>query len=97
MATATETDVSQLVNSAFEEIECAAKASVSFPHAGRKAAYISFHGCGKPGFVCQAHYKVVLEEILPFFKRTLQRGAIICRLCDREFTAVETWVQVYPL
>jgi hypothetical protein len=91
MSTEVSTDVTHLVNSAFEEMECIWDTH-DCEHGGDKAAVLDYHGC-LDGFVCREHYNVFLRRLGEVPADV--RGK--CDGCGVFFGSVEEFVKVYPL
>ncbi|SHW94001.1 Uncharacterised protein [Mycobacteroides abscessus subsp. abscessus] len=99
MATATETDVTSLVNSAFSEMECFFKPGAGHrDHSGNTAALLSSHGSCGEGLVCEAHYREFTDEILPGHARVMEQiGYIKCIGCGQKFKRLDDFVKAYPV
>ncbi|WP_133177056.1 hypothetical protein [Mycobacteroides abscessus] len=91
-----DTDVSSLVNAAFDEIECCIPTEFG-EHEGCKVAFMDNHGCDS-GYVCFGHYTRHLAARIESSKRTLASGKTIrCLDCNGIFRTIDEWISVYPL
>lgn len=87
-ATEAATDIAELVDGAFGELECVAPTSGGITHGGETAAYYKQHNC-RVGWLCQKHLDVFLDWL-----RRPHAGRVMCYDClkvmtDREFATVE--------
>lgn len=96
MATATEVDVAQLVDSAFDECNCGST-NKEVQHQGKIAGLWVGHTCATY-LICEAHFKWAVEVTIPRRKRKLERfGHIVCAECGQKFLTVEEFITAYPL
>ncbi|SIL62114.1 hypothetical protein [Mycobacteroides abscessus] len=94
MTTTTEADVSQLVESAFDECGSTAK---EVQHQGKIAGLWVGHTCANY-LLCEAHLKRAIEVHIPRHKRKVEKfGHIICAECNHKFLTNQEFVTVYPL
>lgn len=88
------TDISSLVNNAFDDIECIGSPD-KHPHEGDKAAYYVGH-CGQEGLICQGHLQWFID-CLPVLRGDIKAfGEIICE-CGGICKTVDEFGKVYPL
>lgn len=101
MSTGVETDVSSLVNAAFNELDCTSCRKHEVPCGGAVAAYTLGHVCpvrDSCGPRCEAHYKHFLDVLLPDWRETIRVfGGIRCKHCNRVFSSVEAFCKTVPL
>ncbi|SHX06627.1 Uncharacterised protein [Mycobacteroides abscessus subsp. abscessus] len=96
MATATETDVSQLVEAAFDDCRCGSTTK-EVQHQGKIAGLWVGHTCANY-LLCEAHLKRAIEVCIPRHKRKVEKfGHIICAECNHKFPTNQEFVTVYPL
>ncbi|MDM2418400.1 Uncharacterised protein [Mycobacteroides abscessus subsp. massiliense] len=97
MATATETDISSLVDSAYSEMECIYPTDGHVGHGGDTAALFVGHDCME-GLICRNHFKEYVEVVRPTqvdaFRGT---GTVTCDQCWKRFCSIDEFVKVYPL
>lgn len=89
MSVETFTDVSQLVDSVFKEMDCVA-AGYGTACRGDQAAYLIAHDCAA-GVICEAHLKSWLHA------HKSVTGQARCTECWRLFSSAREMAQVYPL
>ena len=95
MTPSAQTDINSLLEEAFEDCECCFDNEVS--HEGGKSAYFIGHGC-VDGFVCRAHFRHLIDVVMPGDRRVLDRnGHITCAVCLQPFFSVDSFWKVYPL
>ncbi|NGX08761.1 hypothetical protein UI24_16860 [Mycobacteroides franklinii] len=96
MATATEADVSQLVESAFDECRCGSTTK-DVKHQGKIAGLWVGHTCANY-LLCEAHLKRAIQVVIPRHKLKITKvGYITCTECNQVFRSAEAFVTVYPL
>lgn len=88
MSVETFTDVSQLVDSVFKDMDCVASGYGGCR--GERAAYLIAHTCLE-GLICEAHLKNWVHV-----HKTLT-GPVECTACGRHFSCAREMAQVYPL
>lgn len=101
MSTGVETDVSSLVNAAFNELDCTSCRKHEVPCGGAVAAYSLGHACpvrNNDGPRCEAHYKYFLDVLLPHWCEIIGvYGHIRCAQCGREFSSIDEFCKTVPL
>lgn len=96
MATATEVDVAQLVESAFDECRCESDRT-EVKHKGKIAGLWVGHTCAQQ-LICEAHFKFAVDVTLPRRRRKIEiRGSIQCAVCLQTFYALDDFVKVIPV
>lgn len=91
MSTLTDADISELVDSAFDECVLGGIRE-DRPCGGNRAAYMVYHDCLE-GIICRLHYEVWLRELAQPEAGWNQ----ICSVCGRHFPSIHDVVKFYPL
>ncbi|KPG14365.1 hypothetical protein [Mycobacteroides immunogenum] len=90
-----DTDVSSLVNAAFDELEC--PMDDEYGHSGDRTAFVTVHGCVE-GYVCRNHFDRLTGPFPENFREMLMVcGHVSCGVCGGRFTSIDQWMKVYPL
>lgn len=88
------TDIASLVDEAYSTNECVGE---GIDHSGGQAAYLIAHSCVQ-GFLCEAHVKFMVEQVIPGVRATLnEEGIVQCARCMNYFSTVDEFEKVYPL
>jgi hypothetical protein len=91
-----DTDIENLVEGAFKEIDCCSQRKAQIPCEGEIAGYQEFHDCIQ-GWLCLAHWKNAME-IYPVWRKHLEETRRIhCAHCLCLFTTIESYVRLIPL
>jgi len=88
------TDIASLVDEAYGSVECCGEEG---DHGGNQAGYLIAHSCVQ-GFLCEAHVKFMVEQVIPGVRATLnEEGIVQCARCMNYFSTVDDFEKVYPL
>lgn len=92
--THTLTDIASLVDEAYDSVECCGE---EVDHGGNQAGYLIAHSCAQ-GFLCEAHVKFMVEQVIPIVRATINEDGIVqCSRCMNYFSTVDEFEKVYPL
>ena len=97
--TETLTDISGLVDSAFDELECICNDGQG-PHDGGKVGYYQSHANKKclEGWICEAHFRYYVDVYRPSVQETLRRdGYVKCVDCHEACYSVDDFCKVVTL
>lgn len=88
------TDIASLVDEAYSTNECCGE---GIDHGGSQAGYLIAHSCVQ-GFLCEAHVRFMVEQVIPTVQATLsEEGIVQCSRCMNYFSTVDEFEKVYPL
>lgn len=91
-----DTDVSSLVNAAFEELECCGS-TWGTGCSGGQMGFFDAHGC-LSGMICHEHFKWWMDSFVPQMASALAVcRSLECQHCKQLFSSVDSVFKVYPL